>query len=61
MHNKIFQYLLYFIETIITVFILNLLFNLSLDEMFSLTITFLIIDIVFDLFDDNNKHKPRMA
>lgn len=61
MHNKIFQYLLYFIETIITVFILNLLFNLSLDEMFSLTITFLIIDIIFDLFDDNNKHKPRMA
>lgn len=59
--HKFLQYLLYFITTIIIVFILNLLSNLSFDEMFFLTIMFLIINIAFNLFDDNDKHTPTMA
>ena len=55
--RNISYYLLYFIVTFILVFISGLLFDLSLDDILSISIMYISIEIIFDVFD-NHKNKP---
>ena len=50
--RNISYYLLYFIVTFISVFIFGLLFDLSLDDMLSISIMYISIEIIFDVFND---------
>lgn len=55
--RNISYYLLYFIVTFILVFIFGLLFDLSLDDILSISMMYISIEIIFDVFD-NHKNKP---
>lgn len=60
MHNFT-DYILYFVIIIIIAPILGLILNLRLEEVIAISIICALIELISNLFDDNDKHKPRMA
>lgn len=60
MHNFI-DYISCFIIIIIIDPILGLIFNLRLEEVIAITVICALIELISNLFDDNDKHKPRMV
>lgn len=60
MHNFT-DYILYFIIIIIIAPILGLILNLRFEEVIAMSIICALIELISNFFDDNNKHKPRMA
>lgn len=60
MHNFT-DYILYFIIIIIIAPILGLMLNLRFEEVIAMSIICALIELISNFFDDNDKHKPRMA
>lgn len=60
MHNFT-DYILYFIIIIIIAPILRLILNLRFEEVIAMSIICALIELISNFFDDNDKHKPRMA
>lgn len=60
MHNFT-DYILYFIIIIIIAPILGLILNLRFEEVIAMSIICALIELISNFFDDNDKHKPRMA
>ena len=60
MHNFT-DYILYFIIIIIIAPILGLILNLRFEEVIAMSIICALIELMSNFFDDNDKHKPRMA
>lgn len=57
MHNFI-DYILYFVIIIIIAPILGFILNLRLEEVIAISIICALIELISNLFDDNDKHKP---